>query len=133
MVRRIEGLAERIEFGEPLLGQGIPQLVDRHAEAFRDGAAFGLALGGSEPERERIEAGQEFFEQASGGELTQLLAVTLMAALLILLVGLATENRIAEAGHFAFQFGEAGRGVGRHGLGGRGVGHRIIFRSGVFR
>ena len=85
MVRGIKGLTERVEFGEPLLGQGIPELVDRHAEAFGDGAAFGLALGGSEPERERIEAGQELFEQASGGELTQLLAVALVAALLILL------------------------------------------------
>ena len=56
MVRGIEGLAQGVEFGEALLGQGVPQLVDRHAEAFGDRAAFGLALGGGEPEGERIEA-----------------------------------------------------------------------------
>jgi hypothetical protein len=58
-------------------------LVDRHAETFRDGAAFGLTLGGSKPERERVEARQQLFQEAGGGELAQVFAVALMAALLV--------------------------------------------------
>ena len=133
MVRGVERLAQRVEFGEALLGQGVPQLVDRHAEAFGDRAAFGLTLGGGEAEGERIEARQEFLEQAGRGELPEFFAVALVATLLVLLIGLAAEDRVAEAGDFAFEFGDAGGGVGRRGFGGGSVGQGLIFRSGVFR
>jgi len=127
VVGRVERLAQRVEFSKALLGQGRPQLIDRHAEAFSDRAAFGLALRRGEAEREGVEARQELFEQIRGGEFAEILAVALVTPLLILLIGLATQDGITEAGHVAFQFSDAGGGVRRRGFRSRSIGHGIIF------
>ena len=127
MAGRIERLAGRIDLDESLAGEDAAELADRHAEALGDGASVGLGGGGLEAERERIERGQQVFEQAGGRVLAELLALALVAALLVLLVGVAAEDRVLQARDLAFQFGEAHGGIGRvrSGFGG-GIGHKII-------
>ena len=136
MARRVERLAGRIDFDQALAGENAAELTDGPAEAFGDGAAVGLGRGGLQAERERIEGGQQVFEQAGGRILAELLALALVATLLVLLVGVATEHRVLETRDLALEFGEAHGRIGgvRSGFGG-GFGHKIISlrgRGGAF-